>query len=187
MFSEETDIIVKLKAKDEKCMQMLFDHYYHALCTYALKYLPALQDAEDVVQNVLVSFWENKRGQQFEGSVRPYLFGAVTKASLKLLERRGRIVFDDIELYVDRFLEETLWYEDEELNLLKAKLKKEIDRLPEKSREVFNAIVLESLSYKQVAERYHISLNTVKTHYSHALKKLRDNLGDIFIILLCMS
>lgn len=185
VFSEE-DILIKLKASDERCIRMMFDNYYHPLCVYGLKYLPTLQDAEDVVQNVFVSFWENKKGGTFEGSLRSYLFGAVAKASLKQLERHGRFVFDDIELHVNQFLEEMTLYEDEELNLLKAKLKQEVDKLPEKSREVFNAIVLENLTYKQVAERYRISLNTVKTHYSHALKKLRDSLGDLFIIMLCL-
>lgn len=72
-------------------------------------------------------------------------------------------------------------YDEEELSRLKVKLTREVAKLPEKSREVFNAIVLENLSYKQVAERYGISLNTVKTHYSNALKKLRDSLGDLLI------
>ena len=68
MFSEE-DILEKLKCRDERCMRMLFDNYYHALCVYALKYLPLLEDAEDVVQNVFVAFWVNKQGKVFEGSV----------------------------------------------------------------------------------------------------------------------
>lgn len=177
MFSEE-DILEKLKCRDERCMRMLFDNYYHALCVYALKYLPLLEDAEDVVQNVFVAFWVNKQGKVFEGSVRSYLFGAVAKASLKFMERHGRVVFDDIEQHLNLSLEERDWDEEEELNLLKTKLRQGVARLPEKSRGVFNAIVLENLTYRQVANRYHISLNTVKTHYSHALKKLREWLGD---------
>ncbi len=180
LFGEE-DIIVNLQANDERCVRMMFDNYYRALCVYALKYLPSLQDAEDVVQNVFVSFWENKKGQKFCGSLRAYLFGAVAKASIKFQERRGRILFDDIEAHVNQLLEDMTSYDEEELSRLKVKLTREVAKLPEKSREVFNAIVLENLSYKQVAERYGISLNTVKTHYSNALKKLRDSLGDLLI------
>ena len=94
------------------------------------------------------------------------------------MERHGRVVFDDIEQHLNLSLEERDWDEEEELNLLKTKLRQGVARLPEKSRGVFNAIVLENLTYRQVANRYHISLNTVKTHYSHALKKLREWLGD---------
>ena len=180
----EEEIIVKLKTGDENCVRMMFDNYYHALCFYALKYLDSMEDAEDVVQNVFIAFWENKQGSFFEGSIRSYLYAAVSKSALKFLKRNGRVLFDDIESHVNQLLEEVTLYEDDDLRKLKLVLKREIEKLPEKSREVFDAIVLENLSYKQVAERYQISVNTVKTHYSNALKKLRENLGDLFIFIL---
>ncbi len=186
LFSEE-NIIEALRAGNEICIKMMFDKYYRSLCVYALKYVPTLEDAEDIVQNVFVTFWENKKGGQFEGSLRAYLFGAVAKASLKLLDKYNRFKFDDIEEHVNLFLEEIAFYEDEELNILKEKIEFEIIQLPEKSREVFKAVVLENLTYKQVAERYHISVNTVKTHYSNALRQLRRTLGKIVAFLLLFS
>lgn len=162
----EENIIGLLKLKNEKCVRMMFDNYYHALCVYALKYLLSVEDAEDVVQNVFISFWENRKGHDFEGSLHAYLFGAVAKASLKVLERKGRVIFDDVEEHVNLLLEDVGEADEEYLNVLKDRLAQEVSRLPEKARLVFNAIALENLSYKQVAERYGISLNTVKAHYS---------------------
>lgn len=179
----ESDILHLLQVGDETCMRMIFRDYYRALCVYSLKYLSAVEDAEDVVQNVLIAFWENRKGSLFEGSLRAYLFGAVTKASFKFLERNGQIVFRDIEERADHFFEE-MTFDEEELKRMKARLYREIDLLPENARKVFNAIVLEEMTYKQVAERYGVSVNTVKTHYSHALKKLRERLGDLFVIVL---
>ena len=66
----------------------------------------------------------------------------------------------------------------------KKKLYKEIEALPIKSREVFKAIVLENLKYKEVALQLEISVNTVKTHYSRALKQLRNSLDIIIMLLL---
>ena len=182
----ESDILHLLKVGDEQCMRMIFKDYYRALCVYALKYLATVEDAEDVVQNVLIAFWENRKGSAFEGSLRAYLFGAVTKASFKFLERNGQIVFRDIEERADHFFEE-MTYDEEELKAIKDRLYREIELLPENARKVFNAIVLEGLTYKEVAERLNVSVNTVKTHYSHALKKLRERLGDLFVVaLLCL-
>lgn len=176
----ENDILHLLQVEDERCMQMIFTDYYRPLCVYALKYLSMVEDAEDVVQNVLIAFWENKKGRLFEGSLRSYLFGAVAKASFKFLERNGQIVFRDIEKQADLFFEE-MTYDDDELKLLRDRLYREIELLPENARKVFNAIVLEDMTYKEVAERFCVSVNTVKTHYSHALKKLRNRLGDLFV------
>lgn len=184
MALNEDEIILLLEKGDERCMRMVFDYYYHSLCAYGLKFLSSLEDVEDVVQNVLIAFWERKRKSMFSGSIRSYLFGAVAKASLKFLERQGTLVFDDVESHVNRILDEQFGEWEEELEQLRVKLEKELEQLPERAREVFSAIVLENLSYKEVAVRYQISVNTVKTHYAHALKKLRESLGDLFILLL---
>lgn len=183
----ETEIIRCLKSKDERCVRMMFDNYYHALCVYALRFLVSVEDSEDIVQDVFVSFWEKKKGTDFEGSLRSYLFGAVSKASLKFLERNGQFYFDDIEKHVNTFLEEMSLCDDDELYRLKTTLRKEIELLPDKARNVLNAIIVENLSYKEVAERYGISVNTVKTHYSHALKKLKTSLGEFFILFIWLE
>ena len=66
----------------------------------------------------------------------------------------------------------------------KKKLYEQVEALPEKSREVFKAIVLENMKYKEVAEHLDISVNTVKTHYARALKQLRLKLDIIIMLML---
>ncbi|WP_052649390.1 MULTISPECIES: sigma-70 family RNA polymerase sigma factor [Sanguibacteroides] len=73
---------------------------------------------------------------------------------------------------------------EEEIRLRQHRLQKEVDRLPEKCREVFVSIVLEDMSYKEVAQKLSVSMNTVKTHYSRALKQLREELDAIVLLLL---
>ena len=103
---KESTIIRLLETGDERCMKMMFDTYYQALCTYVMRYLISMEDAEDIVQTVFISLWNNKRGQEFSGSLRAYLFGAASKASLQFMRDRGKAYFVDIELHVDDFLEE---------------------------------------------------------------------------------
>ena len=64
-------------------------------------------------------------------------------------------------------------------------IEKQVNELPTMSKAIVLAIAVEHLSYKEVALRYNISLNTVKTHYSRALKRLRKELSaDVLNILL---
>ena len=105
---KETTIIRLLEAGDERCMKMMFDTYYQALCMYVMRYLISVEDAEDIVQTVFISLWNNKRGQVFTGSLRSYLFGAVSKASLQFMRDRERMYFVEIELHIDDFLEEAI-------------------------------------------------------------------------------
>ena len=180
----ETDIIKSLQRSDSSCVKMMFDNYYQALSIYALRYLDSFEDAEDVVQDVFVSFWENKKGTSFIGSVRGYLFGAVKKAALKSLEKSGRFVFEELEDHLNSCIDFSDHFSDEEIRLRQSHLQQEIDRLPEKCREVFVAIVLEDMSYKKVAEKLSVSVNTIKTHYSRALKQLREELDAVILFLL---
>ncbi len=53
--------------------------------------------------------------------------------------------------------------DEEELNIMRERLKMFVDSLPEKCREIFILACIEGLKYKQVAEKLDVSVNTVKT------------------------
>ena len=175
---KEATIIRLLEAGNDRCMKMMFDAYYQTLCAYVMRYLVSIEDAEDIVQSVFISLWNNKRGQVFRGSLRSYLFGAVSKASLQLMRNRGKTHFVDIELHIDDFLEEMFHDNEVELERVKEHLYAAIDDLPENPKKVLTAIVFNNISYKVVAEEMGISVNTVKTYYARALQALRKSLDN---------
>ena len=180
---KESTIIRLLETGDERCMKMMFDTYYQALCTYVMRYLISMEDAEDIVQTVFISLWNNKRGQEFSGSLRAYLFGAASKASLQFMRDRGKAYFVDIELHVDDFLEEMSRDNEVELEKMKEYLYAAIENLPANPKKVLTAIVFNNTPYKVVAEEMGISVNTVKTYYARALQALRKSLdGKTFCL-----
>lgn len=182
---KESTIIRLLETGDERCMKMMFDTYYQALCTYVMRYLISVEDAEDIVQTVFISLWNNKRGQVFTGSLRAYLFGAVSKASLQFMRDRERMYFVEIELHIDDFLEEMS--RDVELEKMKEYLYAAIEDLPANPKKVLTAIVFNNTPYKVVAEEMGISVNTVKTYYARALQALRKSLDGKTFCLLFLS
>ena len=184
---KESTIIRLLETGDERCMKMMFDTYYQALCTYVMRYLISMEDAEDIVQTVFISLWNNKRGQEFSGSLRAYLFGAASKASLQFMRVRGKAYFVDIELHVDDFLEEMSRDNEVELEKMKEYLYAAIEDLPANPKKVLTAIVFNNTPYKMVAEEMGISVNTVKTYYARALQALRKSLDGKTFCLLFLS
>ena len=182
---KETTIIRLLETGDERCMKMMFDTYYQALCTYVMRYLISVEDAEDIIQTVFISLWNNKRGQVFTGSLRAYLFGAVSKASLQFMRDRERMYFVEIELHIDDFLEEMSC--DVELEKMKEYLYAAIEDLPANPKKVLTAIVFNNTPYKVVAEEMGISVNTVKTYYARALQALRKSLDGRTFCLFFLS
>ena len=59
-----------------------------------------------------------------------------------------------------------------------AVLKTEIEKLPERCKEIFILNKYESLKYQQIAEKLNISINTVENQIGKAYKILRMKLAD---------
>lgn len=53
----------------------------------------------------------------------------------------------------------------------------EIDLLPPRSREILNGVFVEGMKYQEVADRYNISVSTVKTLLGTSIRKLRERMG----------
>jgi len=182
MKSNDIQILERLKNGDTSAYKELFDKYYMPLSIYALKHCDSFQLSEDIVQELFVKFWNEKLYLKLQGVISPYLFKAVKNNTLKAIENNAKYQFIAIENQINELIDDSA-----DINILeedKKKLYKEIEALPEKSKEVFKAIVLDNLKYKEVAELLGISINTVKTHYSRALKKLRKSLDVIIMLLL---
>lgn len=182
MIFNDLQILEKLKDGDPLAYNQLFDKYYMPLCVYSLKYCDSFALAEDIVQDFFVKIWDEKIYLNFEDPMGPYLFKAVKNNTLQAVKKQSRFQFDAIEKMVNDLMEEEP-LDFATLEEEKKKLFEQVEALPEKSKEVFKAIVLENMKYKEVAEHLDISVNTVKTHYARALKQLRFKL-DIIIMLM---
>ena len=178
MAEEQEKNIIRLLAKgDEEGTGILFRSYHRLLCAYCMRYLVSREDAEDIVQAVFISLWQNWRGRKFSGSLEAYLFGAVNKAALKTMREAGKRYFEDIEISCESFLDEVLGETAERQERIRAELHIAIGQLPKHPRRVITDIIFNGKSYKTVAAEMNISVNTVKTHYIRALQKLRQTLG----------
>jgi len=174
-------ILEKLKLGDPDAFKILFDTYYLPLCTYSLKYCDCFELTEDIVQDLFIKIWDEKLYEKFEGAIAPYLFKSIKNNTLQAIKINSKYRFEDIEDLVNKFLiddqvDKTILEKEQK------KLLKQIEALPKKSKEVFKAIVLENLKYKEVALQLDITVNTVKTHYSRALKQLRNSVEIIIIL-----
>lgn len=178
----DSQILEKLKQGDASAYKQLFDRYYMSLSVYALKYCDSFQLAEDIVQELFIKLWDEKLYLKLEKAISPYLFRAVKNNTLTAVKNSSKYRFEDIEDQVNTLISDEV--DMEIIEQEKEKLYQEIEALSPKSKEVFKAIVLDNLKYKEVAKKLDISVNTVKTHYSRALKQLRNSLDVIVLLLL---
>src|SRR5699024_948439 len=71
-------------------------------------------------------------------------------------------------------------------NYLREEMEKQVERLPDRCREVLELSRMEQLSHKEIAEKLNISPKTVENHIGSALKVLRPHLERVVSIILAL-
>ena len=80
-------ILEKLKKKDKRVFQELFEAYYPPLVTYSYKFTYDQPASEDLVQESFIYLWENSDNLKIEKSLQAYLFTMVRNRSLNHLKK----------------------------------------------------------------------------------------------------
>ncbi len=173
--NKDQEICVMLSSKNQKGMDLLFDAYYKPLVVWADTFLRDLNLAEDVVQDLFVSIWKDKVYLRFKPeTLASFLYVSVRNRCFKRIEKRDVFRNASVLDHVDLVFEEY----NERHDQIVSRVLEEMALLPERSREIMNCVFLEGLKYREVAERYGISVSTVKTLLGNSVKKLRERLNQ---------
>lgn len=169
------DVLARIRAGDREAFEVLFRGWYSRLADHAARLVASRDTAEDVVQEVFVAVW-GRRERLPEGDKMPaYLHRAVRNRALNQIRGRKTAVRwlerEDPAQAADPVALTRL--EDEELA---GALREALDALSPRGREVFLLSREQGLSYPQIADTLGISVKTVETLMSRALKVLRERL-----------
>lgn len=184
---EENVLIRRLINGDQTAFEILFRYYYPGLKIYAKQFVAEEEQAEEIVQDFFVRFWDKHRQVKPAESLKSYFFSSIKNSSLNVLKHQKVE-----EKYLDELKElskESLLY-DPDLYLateLQEKIKKTIDLLPERCREIFILSRVNGLKNEEIAQQLEISKRTVETQISKALKILREELKDYIGLLVLLG
>ena len=149
--------------------KLLFQRYYKPLVLFSGSMLDDCTFPEDIVQEVFYHFIKNNVYRQLSPEVlSTYLFRCVKNACLNKIRDQREFAQAELLRY-DAVEEEAMTVSQE---LIEA-IRKAIEELPQKTRMVVMAVVVEGKKYKETAEELGVSVNTVKTLLSGGLKQLR--------------
>lgn len=173
---------------NEQALTELYHRYYTPLCLKAYKRISSVPVVEEIVQDVFVNLWLKAASLHAEGNVRAWLYATLRNKILHEL-RSARIR----ALYLQKIsVREGEGQCQDSLEQIYARETAErISRillsLPPQCRQAFLLSRHERLSYREIADRMDISVNTVEKHVGKALRLLRKTLkeqeGHISILL----
>jgi RNA polymerase sigma-70 factor (ECF subfamily) len=177
--NNESQLIANFINGKEAAFDAIFKTYYKPLCLFAMKVVKDKESAEEIVQDLFVNFWEKRQSFQIKWSLKSYLYRAVYNNSIHSVEKRKRFVSDQNMVENDHefidFMEETE---------MEQKIYQSIEKLPPTCKEIFNLSRFDELKYSEIANRLNISIKTVETQISRALRFLEVQLADLLLIVI---
>lgn len=163
---------------------MLYNFYYPRLYSFAKRFLKVEDDINDILQEVFIKLWENRKNIKNLETFNAWIFTITKNAIVSYF--REKIKLTEFESRVkemattEGYLTDTIAeYED-----IKEKVGQLIEKLPEKRKQIFKLSREQGLSNKEIAAEMGISVKTVEDHMMHAIRYLRDNLKALDIITL---
>ncbi len=172
-------LAMRIKQGDEQAFELFFRKFYVRLCNFANKFLNNPEEAREVVQEVFCRLWERRELINPEDSLKSFIFKIIQNQSINILRKR-KVESRYTEIYKLVYCEHFDFSPHESLlaKELEDSIAIAIGDLPTECRKIFELSRNEGLKYKEIAETLHISIKTVESQMSKALRNLRIDLSD---------
>lgn len=173
----DEELFNRVRQEDSQAFEVLYCRYWSILMDTAYRRIRSREKAEDIIQEIFISLYQNKQRVQFTVSVQAYLMQAL---KYKLLnEMRAQAV--RVRYQQNFFLNSQCKIDfagNIEAKELQHTIHKSISSLPDKCRQVFCLSRWELQSNKHISNHLAISVSTVEKHISKALHLIRKDLHE---------
>jgi RNA polymerase sigma-70 factor, ECF subfamily len=181
---ENESIGTLLAQRDEAAFEQMFKTHFKRLHAYAFTILRDEIQAEEMVQHVFFKLWERNENLSLTGSITSYLYRAVHNESLNYIKHQK--VRSNHQLNVAYSMKNEVEHPAKKIMAgeLEKKIHSALNELPEQCRTIFQMSRFDELKYREIADKLGISIKTVESQMSKALRLLRVKLVDFLIFIL---
>jgi RNA polymerase sigma-70 factor (ECF subfamily) len=168
-----------LHSGDRSAFTDAYNQFYLSIYHYIKKFVADNQLAEDITADSFVKLWRHAEEVSDIQNVKAFLRTTARNACLDHLKAQRNHGQKEKEIL---YLSEQDTRNEFDLAEIKAEVLQyvyaEIEKLPEKCKEVFKLSYLEGMKVSEVAQHLNISEQTVANQKTKALKMLRLALSD---------
>ncbi len=160
----------------------IFLELYPDLCLYAARFVNDFDTSKDIVQDVLLKFWEENHKLLNKKLIKPYLYKAVKNRALNYNKRERRNTgLDSLLAELNDELKDSKSHDiisEISFKNLQKDLENAIDELPEQRQKIFRMSRFDELKHKEIANKLNLSPKTVETQIYRSLIFLRKKLKN---------
>ncbi len=170
---DELQLIKKMAEGDMNSFDAIYWKYYKAVHGNILKLVQDNASAEDILQDVFLSLWENREKIDAARSLAGWLFVTSYNRSMTFLKRRLREKITPV-LHAEDLVEIPIGQPLAEIRL--KELERAINTLSPQKQKVFYMCKLKGLSYEETADLMKISRHTVKEYLTAAFRSIKEQM-----------
>lgn len=176
---EDATVIQAMRSGNLAALKVLYHRYGEAVHRLALRMLGNLHEAEDLTQEVFLTFWRTETYDPERGSVVVFL---LTMTRSRAINRLNQVRSQ--QKLLQRWQHNRLPHasnaplESASLKELSHQVSEALQTLPDSQRQVLEMAYYDGLSQSEITEQLNIPLGTVKTRSRQGLLKLRQLLKD---------
>ena len=162
----------------EQGFNLLVKTYSEPLYWQIRRMVFAHQDADDVLQNVLVKVWRYLDNFQENSALHTWLFRIAYNESISYIRKHKKhLTIEDADVLdnLSQQLKADPYFDGDEVEL---RLQAAIASLPPKQRMVFNLKYYDEMPYNEMSEVLETSEGALKASYHHAVKKIEAFLKE---------
>ncbi len=169
---------LELKKGSTVALQKLHKRYAGKLYYFINAYTHNTQVTEELVQDVFIRLWYNRKNLKSTLSLQSYIYTIAKNLSIDFLRKQV-----NTPLHLDNINRNKLTsYNNAETEIIsieeKAVIDNAIENLSSRKKEVFRMHRFEKKTYKVIAEELQISVSAVEKNISSALSELRFKLTE---------
>jgi RNA polymerase sigma-70 factor (ECF subfamily) len=171
---EDRILLWKFKRGGKDAFRPIYEKYAGSLMTLAANLLDDKDDAEDVIQDVFISFVESIENFRLTGTLKGYLATCVANRSRDYLRKnqRRRTAAENQPEQKTTSVKTPLRLAIDNEEMLK--LSRALTELPYEQRETIVLRLHGEMRFRQIARLQNVSVKTVQSRYRYGLEKIRS-------------
>jgi len=172
----DSELLVEFRnpVTKEKAFTAIIKKYQEKLYWHLRRMVVEHEDANDVLQNVMIRVWNGLENFREDSQLYTWLYRVATNECLTFLEqqkKRTAISLSNVESGLENKIKADQHFDG---NKLEWKLQLAIQQLPEKQRIVFQLRYYDEMPYEEMSRVLETSEGALKASYHHAVKKIEE-------------
>jgi RNA polymerase sigma factor (sigma-70 family) len=189
--SEDMDLWLQLKRGEKGGLAGIYSKFSSDLFRYGMAIKPNRSFIKDCIQELFIDLWKYRDTLARTDNVRVYLIRCLSNRISKEISREKKMIWEgEISNYETVFLEESV--EDRMIDFqrevdLQIKLKKGLEKLPIRQREVIQLIFFEKKGYEESSKILGINVDSCYTLAWKAIKSLKKSIIPAFFFMIVIG